>query len=50
MLENTGLIFLGSRLSQGDVIEYWSRPGCPWPVSTIDADSSEQAGPNFEWP
>jgi riboflavin-specific deaminase-like protein len=35
-LKEAGLVLLGTTLSDGDVIEYWSRPGLAWPTENVD--------------
>jgi riboflavin biosynthesis pyrimidine reductase len=34
-LENAGLQLLGTATSDGDVVEYWSRVGVPWPTDEL---------------
>jgi len=34
-LTNAGLELLGSSTSDGDVVEYWSRPDLPWPTEDL---------------
>jgi riboflavin-specific deaminase-like protein len=34
--KKAGLIYLGSAPSGVDTIEYWSRPGLPWPTETLE--------------
>jgi riboflavin-specific deaminase-like protein len=37
LLEQAGLVFLGSQASGDDMVECWSRPGLPWPTEQLDA-------------